>query len=200
MSTLLRRLNLWQVSLPDEGTDADLVASAQQDRHAFARLYQRYFAVIYRYCYVRLGSAERAEDACHQVFIRAMEAVDRYEESGRFRAWLFTIARNVVASEQSGRLRDGDDSEVEEVVDPARGPEATALATIEQQTLHAALARLPPDQQRAMTLRLAGLTGKEIAHEMGRSHEAVKMLQQRALARLRVELGGHKPGDPRHVA
>jgi RNA polymerase sigma-70 factor (ECF subfamily) len=164
------------------------MASSQRDRHAFTLLYDRYFDALYRYCYVRLGTAERAEDATHQIFVRVMEAADRYQEMGRFRSWLFTIAHNVVTKELLARPLDAADGIVDSVIDPAAGPEDDALAAVERQALWAALALLPPDQRRAIELRLAGLTGKEIAHELGRSHEAIKMLQQRALARLRVEL------------
>lgn len=195
---LLRRLHL-QERLDTVGeTDAVLVAHAQDDRQAFAALYDRYFDALYRYCYVRLGSRDRAEDATQQVFVRAMEAVDRYREAGRFRSWLFTIAHNVVATELTARPRGAPDAEMVGMIDPAAGPEANALAAVERLTLRAALAHLPPDQRRAIELRLAGLTGREIARELGRSHEAVKMLQQRALARLRVELAATEPMKARH--
>ena len=81
--------------------------------------------------------------------------------------------------------------EMDYVMDPAAGPEAEALVAVELQRVRAALAQLPPDQRQAIALRLAGLTGREIARELGRSHEAVKMLQQRGLARLRTHLDVH---------
>ena len=179
--------------IPDGQPDAVLVAHARANRDSFAALYDRYFDAIYRYCFMRLGSAERAEDAAHQVFVRALEAVDRYREVGRFRSWLFTIAHNVVATELTARSSSSSDVMMKYVVDPAVGPEADALAAVELYTLRSALSRLPADQRQAIELRLAGLTGREIARELGRSHEAIKMLQQRALAHLRATLGAAEP-------
>ena len=46
----------------------------------------------------------------------------------------------------------------------------------------AALTRLPGDERQAIELRLVGMTGREIAQELGRSNEEIKMLQQPALA------------------
>lgn len=188
VGTVIPRLRLRKPADAHGEADAALMASSQRDRQAFALLYDRYFEALYRYCYVRLGSAERAEDATHQIFVQALEAAPRYQEMGRFRAWLFTIAHNVVTRELLARPSDTLDETMHSVIDPAAGPELDALAAVERQALWAALARLPRDQQRTIELRLAGLSGREIARELGRSHEAVKMLQQRAVARLRLEL------------
>ena len=189
MGAILRRLHLRNEPVVAGETDAALVSLARQDRQAFAALYDRYFDAVYRYCYVRLGNQERAEDAVQQIFVRAMEAVGRYQEAGRFRSWLFTIAHNVVADELRDRPRGVTDLNLAVAIDPAAGPEADALAAAERRALASALSLLPDDQRRAIELRLAGLTGREIAAELGRSHEAAKMLQQRALTRLRAEMG-----------
>jgi DNA-directed RNA polymerase specialized sigma24 family protein len=50
----------------------------------------------------------------------------------------------------------------------------------------ALLRRLPSDDQRRVCeLRLAGLTGQEIAAVLGKRHDAVRQLQSRAIERLR---------------
>lgn len=200
MSILFRRRNLRERGLLEGEPDAVLVAQAQRDRPAFGALYDRYFDAVYRYCYVRLGSTKRAEDAAHQIFVRALEGVGRYQESGRFRSWLFTIAHNVVVNELAARSQGTATAGMEYLMDPAAGPEAEAVAAVEMQRVRAALAQLPPDQRQAIELRLAGLTGREIARELGRSHEAVKMLQQRGLARLRTQLGVTTATEMRHDA
>lgn len=163
------------------------------DRERFAALYDQYFPLIFRYCLVRLGSHERAEDAAHQVFVRALEAFDRYQEQERARAWLFAIAHNVVVNEAARRVASPLDA-AGEITDPDISPELAALAATEQQALRDAVARLPADQRRAIELRIAGLTGREIAAEMERSPDAVKMLHLRAIDRLRDELGGARKG------
>ena len=68
--------------------------------------------------------------------------------------------------------------------------EALALAglTVTAERERGSVSRALDDQRTAVELRLAGLTGPEVAAAMGRSHDAVKKLHLRALERLRAEL------------
>jgi RNA polymerase sigma-70 factor (ECF subfamily) len=203
VTTLLQRLR------PDSSEsvsamaaeDARLVAAAQSDLEAFAAIYDRYFAGVYGYCYHALGRAERAEDAAQQVFAQVLAALPRYRESGRFRAWLYTIAHHVIEAQRRAACDERSLALSDDVSDPARSPEEQALLAAERRELLAAIARLPHDQRLVVELRMAGLKGREIAAEMGRSHEAVRMLQQRALAHLSADLvAGDDSRGGRHGA
>lgn len=192
MVAYLRRARPAQQSATSDDPDAVLVARARVDPEAFAPLYLRYVEAIGRFCYVRLRDEEAARDAAQQVFVRALAGLPRYRESGQFRAWLYTIARHVLASDaRRYRLAVGLD-QVADVVDSGATPEETVGAAFDRQALLAAVARLPDDQRTAIELRLAGLSGLEIAATLGRSHDAVRKLQLRALERLRADLGGHR--------
>jgi RNA polymerase sigma-70 factor (ECF subfamily) len=170
-----------------EESDAILVSRALQDREAFAALYLRYVSELSRFCLLRLHDEDEARDATQQIFVQALAGLPRYRETGQFRAWLYTIARHVLANQARQRATFALDT-VLETADPGLTPEETASATLERDTVFAAVGRLPVDQRTAVELRLAGLTGPEVAAAMGRSHEAVKKLQLRALERLRAEL------------
>ncbi len=179
-------------SVPPAGDRADpsdgvLVAAAQADRQAFAPLYDRYVDPVYRYCLRRLGSREAAEDATGQVFAKALAALPTYRDRS-FRGWLFTIAHNVVSDTRRQRWPAAPLAGAEDRADPAPTPEEAALAADEGRALRALLVQLPADQRRIVELRLAGLSGVEIARVLGRSEGAIKMLQFRAVARLRVLL------------
>jgi RNA polymerase sigma-70 factor (ECF subfamily) len=176
----------------------DLADVAAAGRAAFAALYAAYFAPIYRYCYVRLGTPERAEDAAHQVFVRALAAFGRYKETGRAREWLFAIAHNVVVDEVR-RRPPVPLALLEQEAAPDPSPEELALDDDAQRALRQAVAALPAAQRQAIELRIAGLTGQEAAHALGRSHEAIKMLQHRAIDRLRTALAVNEAGG-RHEA
>jgi RNA polymerase sigma-70 factor (ECF subfamily) len=180
-----------------EATAADeaaLVARAQVDRAAFAPLYERYLDPVYRYCYRRLGTREAAEDATSVVFAKALAALPEYR-AGSFPAWLFAIAHNAVADVHRRRRPDQPLETARDPVAAGPSPEDLAVAADERRSVRALLAGLPADQRRVLELRLAGLKGAEIAAVLGRSVAAVKMLQLRAMTRLRAELGVD-PGAP----
>jgi RNA polymerase sigma-70 factor (ECF subfamily) len=170
--------------------DAALVTRFCEDSEAFAALYDRHFAGVYAYCYRKLRNQERAEDAAHLVFVRALESLARYRETGKFQQWLYTIAHNVIVSELGSRRPQTPLDDVPDIPGDGDSVEQATVSALDHEALWEAITRLPDDQRRAIELRIAGRTGAEIAVLMGRSHEAVRMLQQRAMTRLRSDLAG----------
>lgn len=173
--------------IPDD-TDADsaLVAAAQRDPAAFEALYARYVRAVYRYCARRLDDPDAAADATAAVFERAWVALPRFRDRS-FRAWLFRIAHNEVIDHyrRATRRRHAPLDAAAEVVSPDPTPQDLSDLADDRATIDGLLARLPPSQRRVVELRLAGLDGTEIAFALGRTREAVKMLQFRAVRNLR---------------
>jgi RNA polymerase sigma-70 factor (ECF subfamily) len=164
------------------------IALAQRDPAAFAPLYEHYADDVYRYCYRRLGNPEAAADATSRVFARALSALPRYHDRS-FRSWLFTIAHHtVVDAWRTTRVEARLDLTAGRA-DSGPGPEEVALREDAGREVRALLGQLPSDQRHVVELRLAGLTNQEMAATLGRSVAATKMLQVRALARLRTLLG-----------
>ncbi|HEU5432737.1 MAG TPA: sigma-70 family RNA polymerase sigma factor [Thermomicrobiales bacterium] len=184
----------------DTGFDDDaLVAAAQRDPRAFAPLYARYAEPVYRYCWRRLGDPEAAADATSLVFTKALAALPRYR-AGSFRSWLFSIAHNTVVDGLRTARQDAALDPAFHPVDPTPGPEELAVAGDAGRQVRALLVRLSTDQRHVVELRLAGLTDREIAAALGRNLPAVRMLQTRAVARLRTLLApGAKTGGENDV-
>jgi len=170
-------------------TDIELVRLAKADRQAFGLLYDRYVDRVYRYCYRRLRTREAAEDATSQTFVRAMTAIDSHRDGTSFPAWLFTIAERIVIDIWRRQRPQASIDDVPESIDRDPTPEEAALDAEGRDAVHALLRHLPDDQRRAIELRLADLTGPEVAQVMGRPPGAVKMLQFRAITTLRRLLG-----------
>jgi RNA polymerase sigma-70 factor (ECF subfamily) len=172
----------------DAVPDAELVALARRDRHAFALLYTRYLDPVHRYCYRRLGSREAAEDATSLGEDKALSALPQYRDTS-FRGWLFAIAHHVVIDRYRATHPEQSLETASEVLDEAPSPEELAIAADERRSLRALLAHLPEHQRQVFELRLAGLTGAEIAQALGRGPGNVDVTQYRAVARLRILLG-----------
>ena len=173
------------------GIDAALVKAAQAgDASAFGQLYERYRDPVFRYCLSRTGAKHEAEDLVADVFVRAMQALDRYEDRGLpFVAFLFRIARNA-AIDKSRRTRP--DMSIDDLVnhpESALNVEAEAVRSIERDALFKAMSKLKSDYREVLLLRFVeGYGAADVGRMTGRSEGAVRTLQHRALDRLRREL------------
>ena len=78
-------------------TDEQLMARAKAGNDAaFEELYHRYARRLKGFFFLQLGGNEElAADATHDVFLRAYEARNRYQEGKNVSTWLFTIAYNI---------------------------------------------------------------------------------------------------------
>lgn len=181
--------------------DTALVAAAQADRRAFAALYERYFDLVHAYCVRRLPGQEIAADATGQIFLKAMTAIPTFHSnrSTSFRSWLFAIAHNVCIDALRQHRAHADLDTAGDIADSDPDPEAHAVAADESRSVDALLARLTPDQRRVVELRLAGLTGQEVADALSLSLSAVKAAQFRAYARLRRMLTAEPSRQPQEV-
>lgn len=173
---------------PEELSDDALAARAIDDRQAFGLLYDRYADAIYRYCAGRLASREEAEDATSLIFSRALVSLPTYR-GGSFRSWLFAIAHNTVLNTRRDSRRHQPLDVVVALTDDGLSVEDEVANRQRRQQVSEALAQLPEDYRRVVELRLAGFTGPEIAATLGRSHDAVRTTQGRAISRLRALLG-----------
>ena len=78
-------------------TDEQLMARAKAGNDAaFEELYHRFARRLKGFFFLQLdGDEELAADATHDVFLRAYEARNRYQEGKSVSTWLFTIAYNI---------------------------------------------------------------------------------------------------------
>ncbi len=159
----------------------------QGDTEAVAWLYRRYAPAVYRYLYYRLGDIEVAQEMTSEVFLRVLEALPRYRTRGRpFLAWLYRIAGARVQDYYRRHRRWIQEPFPPKMSSVSSSPEEEAEAHLTAAELQRALAHLTPIQQQVIVLRFVeGLSHSEVAHIIGRSEGAVRMLQYRPLEALR---------------
>jgi RNA polymerase sigma-70 factor, ECF subfamily len=172
------------------GDDRSLAEQALETPDAFGHLYERYLDRIYVYCQRRVSSRQVAEDLTATIFERAFSRLDSYR-GGSFRAWLFRIAHNAVTDHYRRRRPSIPWEPHMSGADDEPSPEELAIARDEHVQLQLLLQSLTGSQRQVVELRLAGLTGGEIADVLDRSPESVKMLQYRALERMRAQISSH---------
>ena len=153
---------------------------------------QEWFA-IYRMVARRVDDPDEAEELTQEVFARAIASLSNFRYVGvPFRGYLARIARNLLCDRwRSTRGRSepatGGPSVELEASDP--DPEALVLESDDRRQVLAALARLPGRWREVLYLRIVeGRSASEIAVEWGRSPEAVRQIQHRALVALRAEM------------
>jgi RNA polymerase sigma-70 factor, ECF subfamily len=176
----------------DEAEVRSLVAAAKDgDAAAFGRIFDVYNGPLYRYIIARIHNPADAEDLTQVVFVKAFEALPRYEPRGiPFGGWLFRLARNTVIDHVRTRREHTDLDALAERSSSEPGPAAHAVAREEIEAVGRALAALTDEQREAVALRFfAGLSAREAAEAMGKREGTVRGLQFRAIAALRHELG-----------
>lgn len=164
--------------------------ACQNDVLAVAALYDHYQPRLYRYLVARLEDLPAAQDLTAEVFLRMVRALPSYQiQQTPFSAWLFQIARNLLKDHFRWSRSRQDCELIENVPDGRANLETQIEYTIEREQLYQALAALPDEQGDVLSLRfLAGLPIAETAQVMGKSEDAIKGLQRRALIGLRQVL------------
>jgi RNA polymerase sigma-70 factor (ECF subfamily) len=167
---------------------------ADGDQVATGLLYDAYVARLYRYCLARVGNETDAEDLAEEIFIKALGAIGGFEwrdlgssERSPFGAWLFRIAHNHVASHHRRAAVRGPSFEVPEwVPDEDRGPAELAETQLTIEEVFALVDQLPEAQREVIRLRFgAGLNVAETAEALDKRQSNVKVLQHKAVKRLR---------------
>ena len=183
------------VSDPGRGEERELVERAKRDPREFGALYDRHFQQIYRFVYSRVREQTAAEDVTSEVFMKALKAMPRYQDTGRpFAAWLYQIAVNAIA-DRYRTLRPAqtlDDFHDLSVAGPAL--EDLAAHRDEVRRIWALVEALPPQQRTALVLKFQeDMKIEDIAVAMGKSPGAVKLLIHRGVTRLRDESAALRP-------
>ena len=177
--------------MDDETLDRLVTDAKAGNAEAFGAIFDAYVGPIHRFIASRVNRPSDAEDLTQLVFVKALEALPRYEARGiPFGGWLFRLARNAIIDQ----IRTRKDhlsllaATTRETDDP--GPEARAALRDDLDRVAVALRDLTDDQREVIELRFfAGLSVLEAATAMGRQEGTIRGLQFRAIAALRRSLG-----------
>ena len=187
----------------------DLVAQAVRgDRRATQELLATVRAMVLPYCRARLSRQQRsigsAEDVAQEICLAVLTALARYQVRGlSFRAFVYGIAAHKVTDAFRAAMRDRSEpmAEVDDAAVDHDGPKQRMLQAEQSQRLGQLLAVLSNRQREVLVLRVVmGLSAVETAQVVQSTPGAVRVLQHRALARLRGALASNKLSNPDSAA
>lgn len=158
----------------------------------FARVYEEHSRAIYYLCLRLLSDPEKAEDATHDVFLKAFRKMDQFRGESSWRTWLYRIAINHCRNLQQSwnerhMLSNADEAVFEHAASKAESP-LHVLETKELgQRIQKALDRLPPEYRLLLLLvadeklsyeQVGTLTNQSPDAVRGKLHRARKAFAQ----------------------
>ncbi|MDP3848868.1 MAG: sigma-70 family RNA polymerase sigma factor [Luteolibacter sp.] len=165
----------------DPDDDFRLVARAQQgDLTSYDALVTRHRGRIFAMIRNMIHQEADAWDLSQDVFIKAWQALPRFEAKARFSTWLYRIAHNTVYDwvrkrkiESVGELNDGiferERIDSSSFTTPSGGesPDASMVQSELRAKIEVALGKISPEHREVVLLKdVQGLSYKEIAEVM----------------------------------
>lgn len=148
---------------------------------AFRKVYYSYNRLVYFVAYSILKNVEEAEDVTQETFLRLMENIDRYEEKGKLKQYLSSIATSIALDYYRKRRTDQDP--FEDDVASEESQEFDVLLTLDM--------TLEKDEAHIAALHLVyGYTFREIAEEFHVSIGMVQAKYYKAMEKLRKYFKG----------
>lgn len=167
------------------------------EEQALGELHRRFARRVRGLCLHLLRSAESAEDASSEVFVRVARMLTSYNGSVPFERWLFSIASHhcidLLRKQQRERRWLGDeDVEALSIAIAADSPLNELIREERREAVRDALAKLPGKFRVPLVLRYYGeFSYEEIAQQLHLTRANVATLVFRAKQELRQTLATH---------
>lgn len=155
----------------------------------FSEIYDQYVKKIYRFVYLKVSSVQDAEDLSSEVFLRLFKHLqDSRPAIENPQAFLYQIARNVIADHYRGRKVKilSIEKTTIEFEDIGEMTHERAEVSIEMDRIKQAISQLKDDYQNLIIWRyIDELSVPEIAQITGKTEENVRVGVHRALQALK---------------
>jgi RNA polymerase sigma-70 factor (ECF subfamily) len=190
---------------PPSAEEAEIIRRCLAgDERAHRELMFRYERPVFSVALRMLRQREDAEDVTQETFVRMFRALERYDPTRPFSAWLFTITSRLCIDLLRRRkirplplVRQEVGSSEEEnidVPDLSPGPETLTQHQEEERRVQDLIDALPPHYRIVVIMRhQQDLAYEEIADALGLPLGTVKARIHRARALLAQRLGGDTP-------
>ena len=165
------------------------------DRNSYEDIVKRWDRPIFAFLAKASGDAEAAKDLRQEVFLRVYKYATTYDSNQKFSTWLFSIARNVLATWHAKKTRaslipiSNSFGNTMSAVDPSKDPAARAVADESKDQVNDVMARLTPYERELLLLRMdQGLSYREIAEILDTPETTIKSRTYALLTRIRKDM------------
>jgi RNA polymerase sigma factor (sigma-70 family) len=177
-------------------TDEDelLRASLAGNREAFGAIIQRYQSLVCAITYSATGDIGKSEDLAQETFLRAWRGLGQLDDLGKFRAWLCTIARNLVRQSIRDRFRDVNDTaedleKADSLTASAPDPGQAAIDKERREIVWAAVGRVPQKYREPLVLFYREQQSvSQVAADLGLSEPIVRQRLHRGRQYIQAEV------------
>jgi RNA polymerase sigma-70 factor, ECF subfamily len=150
------------------------------DAAAFDDLYRRYFDRLRAFCQRRVGDRAEAEELAQEAFVKALQALPRFDGERKFYPWMTVIASRLCIDHhrRHRRVEPSPDIDLGVIED---GHDDRLSHRVDLEHLHEAMSQLGPRHLEVLDLReRRELSYEQIAGELGVPNSTVEALLFRA--------------------
>jgi len=174
------------MAMTTNSTDELLMAAVREgESNELETLFERHHLALYEFFFRMTGDRTAAENLVQDVFYRILKYRDTFRDEGRFKAWLYRIARNA----HHDMFRKQEVATFEEEPESMRtvSPSAAVVSRkVKPEALRSALLKLSEDRRELIVFsQYLRLTPDEIAELLDIDVAAAKVRVHRAMMELR---------------
>lgn len=158
----------------------------------FLTAYNEFSDAIFRHCYFRIYSREKAKDLMQETFCRTWQYLSEGKDIDNLRAFLYRVANNLIIDDARKKKELSLDALQEEGFNPADTRAHLAMVTtIEGKEMIGVLNKIEPGYREVILMRyLDDLQPKEIARILDESENVVSVRIHRGIKKVREYLDG----------
>jgi RNA polymerase sigma-70 factor (ECF subfamily) len=179
--------------------DLELVRRVQQgEREAFRPLVDRHSRLVFQIVNKYVDRDDDAEELAQQIFVKAYERIDSFDERSKFSTWLYTLARNHCLDyaknirRQNQTFSQMDESSVDALTRDHRQPDDDLERKQWAELLQRGLDAIKQEYAEAFVMKYRDqMSYQAMATQLDVSVSALKVRVHRAKKQLRAFMDNH---------
>ena len=174
---------------------SQIIKAQAGDAEAFSEIYDAYAKKLFRYIRVKVQNQQQAEDVLQDVFVKIWRGLPTYQASkGSFNSWAYRVAGNAMNDFFRKAYRSPEPAAMSEAMaygssdlqSEAKSMEKVLDSEFALTRLRSVLGEIPELYRQVLEFRfMQDLEIHEIGEILGKSNLAVRLLQHRALKKLK---------------